>query len=81
MAVIAPFEFHDLVAFRERPRHPDGAHRRFGTGADEADTFERGHQRPDAFAELGLERARGAEARAEPSRRCNALTRPRGACP
>ena len=64
MPVVAPFELHDPVAAGRRTRHAHGAHRRLGAGADEADALDRRHQLADALAEVDLERARRAEARA-----------------
>ena len=61
MAVIAARELDDLVAPGKRARDANGAHRRFGSGADESNALHRWHERAHAFAQLVLERRRCAE--------------------
>ena len=58
MAVIAAHELDDLVAPGKRARDANGAHRRFGSGADESNALHRWHERAYAFAQLVLERRR-----------------------
>ena len=60
-------------------RHAHGAHRGFGARADEPHPLERRHQRPHALAELDLERARRAVARAVPRGRGERLDQARAA--
>ena len=61
MAVVAAFEFHNLVASGEAAGRTDGAHRRLGTAIHHADHLHARHQIHHEFRELGFQAARGAE--------------------
>jgi hypothetical protein len=79
--VIAALELDDPIATREGARHADGAERGLGARAHEPDALERRHQRTHALAELVLERARGAEARAPTRGRGDRLQQARRSVP
>lgn len=62
MAVVAAFEFQDLVAARVASRRAEGAHGRFRAGGDEAELLDGGNDLRDELGELCLEERRRAVA-------------------
>src|SRR5262245_39142016 len=66
--VIAPREFHDEIAARERTRHSNRAHHRLGARGNEAHLLEAGVRGSDALRQLDLARAWRTIRRAELAR-------------
>ncbi|MNG04104.1 hypothetical protein D3C84_872150 [compost metagenome] len=58
--MVAAFELDDAVAAGEATGQANGAHGRFGAGADHAHHFHRRHQRADQIGHLGFHLGRGA---------------------
>ena len=61
VAVVAPFELHDLVALRVAARETDGTHAGFGAGTHEPHLFTVGHDLEDFFRKERLAFRHGAE--------------------
>ena len=66
VAVVAPFELHNLVPAGESPRQPDCAHRRLGARGDQPDLLYGRERPPDEVRERDLPRRGGAVARPFP---------------
>ncbi|MCY1429020.1 hypothetical protein D9M71_449230 [compost metagenome] len=60
VAVVAALELDDAVATGEAAGQTDGAHGRFGAGADHAHHFHRRHQRADQVGHFHFQRGRRA---------------------